>query len=80
MKVSGLKAFLGQPLGNLLGFFPGVAVDNTRFIWILLLDKLEDRGFYIFLLRYDLVPQIGAVKGLGEKYIVGQTEGGNHVL
>lgn len=64
MEVLSREAFVVQPHGDLLGFCTGVTVDNTCFIWISLLDKLNDPGFYISLLRYNLIPQIGAVKGL----------------
>ena len=64
MEVSSREALVVQPHGDLLGSCTGVTVDNTCFIWILLLDKLNDPGFYISLLNYDLIPQIGTVKGL----------------
>ena len=64
VEVTSHEALKFQPLGNLLGFCTGVTVDNTCFVWILLHDKLNDPGFHISLLRYDLIPQIGAVEGL----------------
>lgn len=64
VEMSSFEALHAQSHGNLLGFCTGFTVDDTCFIWILLLDELNDPGFYVFLLGYDLIPQIGAVEGL----------------
>lgn len=64
MEVPSREAFVVKPRGDLFGFCTGVTVDNTCFIGILLLDKLDDLGFDISLLKYNLIPQIGTVKGL----------------
>ena len=51
VEMSSLKVLLSQPHGNLLGFCTGVAVDDPCLVWILLLDKLNDHSFQIFLFR-----------------------------
>jgi hypothetical protein len=62
MEMSGIEVLRSQFHGHLLSFVTGNAIDDACLARMLLGDELSDVGFYISLLGYDLVSQVGTVK------------------
>jgi hypothetical protein len=62
MEMSGIEGLRSQSHGHFLSFVTGNAIDNPCLVRMLLCDELNDVDFYISLLGYDLVAQVGAIK------------------
>jgi hypothetical protein len=64
VEMSGIEMLRSQPHGHLLSFIASNAIDDPCLVRMLLCDELDNAGFHISLLGYDLVAQIGAIKRL----------------